>query len=304
LAEKIPGVICPSVLPPKPVKGGAHHVVSVDKPLYNMSACVDMMLAGRAREFTSTCPRSAFSDLINHGRKTGWEGFGGSGRPREPDLKKCLWNQHSQNGEDGVLAEIISRMNIRNGSFFEAGAWDGIHLSNTRRLVGLGWTGVMCEGDKSRIVDLEHNIRHTRGVKILERFLTPENMDLTLAECGLPEDFDVFSLDIDSCDYQCWKGMSRFRPKIVIIEIEPRADSNEDYVQGDGKPSLRGTDYHGTGFGPMVELGISKGYVLAAHIACNLVFVRNDYCEAAGIPTDVDPYSLFNDRWFLNSRVR
>lgn len=34
-------------------------------------------------------------------------------------------NIHSQNGEDGILAEILWRLKISRGWFCEVGAWDG-----------------------------------------------------------------------------------------------------------------------------------------------------------------------------------
>ena len=44
-------------------------------------------------------------------------------------------NKYSQNGEDGVLQEILKRLNIKKGWVCEFGAWDGKHLSNTFNLV-------------------------------------------------------------------------------------------------------------------------------------------------------------------------
>ena len=44
-------------------------------------------------------------------------------------------NVHSQNGEDGVIAEILDRLPELDRWCVEFGAWDGVHLSNTRHLI-------------------------------------------------------------------------------------------------------------------------------------------------------------------------
>ena len=51
--------------------------------------------------------------------------------PTQSTLSQFRKNKHSQNGEDGVIAEICHRLAITNGFFVEFGAWDGMHLSNT-----------------------------------------------------------------------------------------------------------------------------------------------------------------------------
>ena len=44
-------------------------------------------------------------------------------------------DNHSQNGEDGIIEELLNRLQIKSGWVCEFGAWDGIHLSNTFNLV-------------------------------------------------------------------------------------------------------------------------------------------------------------------------
>ena len=46
-------------------------------------------------------------------------------------------NFYSQNGEDGIILEVLKRLKIKNKELWccEFGAWDGIHGSNTFNLV-------------------------------------------------------------------------------------------------------------------------------------------------------------------------
>lgn len=69
-------------------------------------------------------------------------------------LIKYRKNYYSQNGEDGVIEEILKRMGIKQGWFVEFGAWDGKYLSNTYALVEKGWKGVEIEGDKTKFEKL------------------------------------------------------------------------------------------------------------------------------------------------------
>ena len=65
------------------------------------------------------------------------------------------YNIYSQNGEDGVIEELLNRLNITNGWVCEFGAWDGIHLSNTFNLIkNKSFNAVLIEGDKNKYIDL------------------------------------------------------------------------------------------------------------------------------------------------------
>lgn len=65
-----------------------------------------------------------------------------------------LSNMYSQNNEEEI---IIAKFSGRTGSFLDVGAYDGLNLSNTRRLAELGWSGILVDGSSfsfSRLFDL------------------------------------------------------------------------------------------------------------------------------------------------------
>ena len=65
-------------------------------------------------------------------------------------------NNYSQAGQDGIINEILRRLNINDGVFVEFGGWDGIYLSNCRALYERGFKGVFIEADTKKIN--EHSV--------------------------------------------------------------------------------------------------------------------------------------------------
>jgi len=188
-------------------------------------------------------------------------------------------NVHSQNGEDGVIQEILQRLEIKDpGTFCELGAWDGIHLSNTYNLVKRGWKGVYIEGDEKKFYDLlETGKKHSPNITAINRFVetTGKNtLDNILKDTFLPKDFDILSIDIDSFDYQIWDSFKNYQPKIVIIEINSGVNPNTEQIHtvdsNTGRVILQGSSYIST-----LKLGEQKGYFHVCHTG-NMIFVRND----------------------------
>lgn len=82
-------------------------------------------------------------------------------------------NIYSQNGEDGILTEIIRRLKINNAGWVcEFGAWDGKHLSNTFALVEKGWEAVYIEGDPGKYTDLLDTAKIYDNIIPIQEFVT------------------------------------------------------------------------------------------------------------------------------------
>lgn len=200
---------------------------------------------------------------------------------------------YSQNGEDGILEEILKRLSITNGYVCEFGAWDGIHLSNTFHLVRQGFNAVFIEGDKDKYQDLLNTVKKYPNITPIQAFVdyknTDNSLDNLLKTTDIPIDFDVLSIDIDSYDYQVWKSLNVYKPKIVVIEINSSARTDDTMYIHDG------ITYQGTGFRPTYDLGLEKGYTFVLHTG-NMIFVRNDYFPKLGI-TYNNPLENFRTLW-------
>lgn len=216
-------------------------------------------------------------------------------------LKKYARNIHSQNGEDGILAEILRRLKIETGWACEFGAWDGKHLSNTFHLIERGWNAVLIEGEPDRFATLVANMQafgervHSLGVFVETD--GAHRLDALLAQTPIPREFDVLSIDIDSCDWQIWNSLEQYRPTVVLIEINPRFPPGEKHIH---TPEIPGSSFAST-----LELGRQKGYTLVC-ATVNMVFVRNDRVPMLGLPARelAHPELLFCDRWLPTHLVR
>lgn len=203
-------------------------------------------------------------------------------------------NIHSQNGEDGVLIEIFRRLNVTPTWVCEFGAWDGKHLSNTFHWVQNGANAVYIEADEEKMKDLNKTCEQYKNIlPICSRVEAegPNSLDEILADTLIPYDFDILSIDIDSYDYQVWKGFNNYSPKVVVVEINSG-------VQPTDENHIHDETHQGTGFLPMLRLGLEKSYTLVAHTG-NLIFVHNDLVEQLNLHT-VDPSSLFLRYWLTN----
>jgi hypothetical protein len=165
----------------------------------------------------------------------------------------------------------------------ELGAWDGRYLSNTHRLMDHeeGWSGVFIEGDPDRFRELQETYRGNEGAVCLNafaRFHGTEMLDELLASTAIPEDFDLLSLDVDGNDYHLWSSLSRFKPRLVVVEFNATIPNDVEWVQ-EPNPEV----HHGSSLAAFVQLGREKGYELIATSDFNAFFVRNDLFELFGI---------------------
>lgn len=192
-----------------------------------------------------------------------------------PELLRFRRNVNSQAGEDGVLAEILRRLEVGKGWFCEFGAWDGKYLSNTYLLLENGWSGVMIEGDRQRYAELEKLAQRMDGrLHPICRYVSPEpgpdSLDSLLGATPIPTDFEVLSIDVDGLDYYIWEAFQRYHPKVVIIEVNSNYPPGVEHLE-------RGANAHAS-FTSMVKLGDRKGYVPVIHTG-NVIFVRKDLAE-------------------------
>ena len=185
----------------------------------------------------------------------------------------------SQNGEDGVIAELARRAGAPGRFFVEFGIGPGLEGNCVFLAQVLGWSGLFIEPDDEAHGALERRFRGHPGIRTERAGVTPANVEELFERHGVPPEPDVLSIDVDGNDYWIWEALERFRPRIVVIEYNGSLDHSRRLVQPlDPDSSYDGTDFYGASLGALRALGESKGYRLAHTdlAGVNAFFVRSD----------------------------
>lgn len=216
-------------------------------------------------------------------------------------FRKYKKNVYSQNGEDGIILEILRRLklNRKNRWCCEFGAWDGIHGSNTFNLVkNLNFNAVYIEGEKNKYKDLLNTSKRFKKIIPFNKFVEYEknslnSLDKILKKTQISKDFDILSIDIDSFDLAVWKSLKKYRPKIVIIEINSGLLPGIKQVHGKGKI--------GNSFSSTVEYAQKNKYQLVCHTG-NCIFIDKKYSKKLKIHkkflNNKNVELLFDKSWF------
>ena len=195
-----------------------------------------------------------------------------------PDLTAHELRVFSQNGEDGVLAEILRRIGTGSRTFAEFGIQDGSEGTTVFLAQVMGWSGAYLEADPDTYAALERRFSANPRVRTLHEAVEPDNVEALFAQAGVPEEPDVVSIDVDGNDYWIWRALER-RPRIVVIEYNGDLDPASTQVM----PYTRGfrwdhTSGYGASLGALEALATEKGYsmVHTELAGVNAFFVRTD----------------------------
>jgi hypothetical protein len=204
--------------------------------------------------------------------------------PPKPHLRDYEVRVFSQWGEDGIIAYLLYLLGDVPRTFVEFGVEDYVE-SNTRFLIRQGdWAGVIIEADQlaaQRIRSLPESWQY--DLRLVEAFVTRDNVNGLIADAGLTGEIGVLSIDIDGNDYWVWEGLDVVRPAVVVIEFNGRLGPIEavtiPYDPGFTRWAASHTGiYYGASLAALVQLGREKGYdyVGSNRADTNAFFVRSD----------------------------
>jgi hypothetical protein len=126
----------------------------------------------------------------------------------------------SQNGEDGILAEIFRRIGTHHKTFVEIGTGSGLE-NNTALLLSQGWRGIWIEGnDKSarRIRQRFASFLKNGTLKLVARMVNRDDVEHVLRQAGVADEIDLLSIDVDYNTYWIWEAMAHLRSRVAVIE--------------------------------------------------------------------------------------
>jgi hypothetical protein len=204
-----------------------------------------------------------------------WDNAGRRGRA---DLAPHEESRHSQNGEDGILAEILRRLAIGTGTVVEIGAADGDE-NCTRALVDDGWRAVWFEADPTKV----RAARAVPGdVTVIEAFVSSDNITRLLDDADVPPVPDILVIDIDGNDYWVLAAILRERrPRVLVAEYNGCFGGPAWWVRpNDPERTWDGTAWFGVGLAALTDLAERAGYSL---VACDSQGVNAFFVRAADI---------------------
>jgi hypothetical protein len=184
----------------------------------------------------------------------------------------------SNDGEEGILAQVFRVIGTTNRWLCEFGARDGEYESNTLAFVrDRGWHAVYIEPDAAQFAKLDALYRDRSDVICLNSFVelhAPKRIDDLLARTPCPRDLDLMVIDIDGNDYHVLATMEACRPRVLMIEFNATIQPEVSFAQPPDMAIGQGSSLQA-----IATLARSKGYELVATTMWNAIFVRSEFAS-------------------------
>lgn len=209
-------------------------------------------------------------------------------------LNKRGYAVFSQFDEDGIIAEILQRLEITEGQFLELGVGDGTE-NNTLNLLVKNWRGLWIGGQSL----INPEFFQSGKLRFVKSWITAENVVKLIREnlAGYINELDLISIDLDGNDLAVWKQvLSNWKTKVIVAEYNGRFDSQTNWSMPYSPNHTWKRDvFFGTSFRSMVTFFESVGYTVVATSlnGTNLFLVSNEYASRFNdVPSSLD--EIFN----------
>ncbi|HEY4366946.1 MAG TPA: FkbM family methyltransferase [Steroidobacteraceae bacterium] len=188
---------------------------------------------------------------------------------------------YSQTDEDGFICEIFNRIGTTDRSFVEFGIGNGLE-NNSYALLFSGWKGIWIEGDPRATEEICRALPKTiaaGALKVINSFITRDNINELLSPTGASREIDLLSVDIDGNDFHVFDAITIVRPRVVVIEYNAKFPPPIVFCMDyDASHVWSGDDCFGASL-QFLEVALRrKGYALVgcSLTGANAFFVRED----------------------------
>ena len=204
------------------------------------------------------------------------------------DIDQTNYKVFSQNGEDGIIQYLIKILKLNHIKFVEIGTED-YSESNTRYIFQtMRCDGLIIDPLKNLETIVRKNIPEfwKNKLTILNKFVTPENINSLLDNNNFQNNIDLFSLDIDGIDYWIIKKLKKNISKIFVAEYNPYFGPDLE-ITVPNINNFNRTSYHhsnlcwGVSLKSLIKIMIEKNYTFVGSndLRNNAFFVSNDHID-------------------------
>jgi len=191
---------------------------------------------------------------------------------------------YSQTDEDGIIREIFKRIGSTNKVFIEFGIGNGLE-NNTLSLLFDDWQGLWIEASSRYVKKIRKHfaqIIENGQLKVVESFITKDNINDLISAQIEDDEIDLLSVDIDGNDYHVLNAITCIRPRGIAIEYNAKFRPPILYCMDYDEAYTWEKDDCGGASLKFLEVNLDKkGYCL---VGCNIsgvnaFFVKKDLVD-------------------------
>lgn len=203
----------------------------------------------------------------------------------------------SQFGQGEYIYDLLNASGINHGQVFEAGAASPSHVNNSEIFRKNGWTNFLVE--PSHLACNEWKALKLSNVSVHNKYISYAETGLEdiLHECGCGKELDVLFFDIDGGEYQLFRGLISFRPKIVCIEYDNSFPLSINYVPRMIRHHQNGGQASSTS---MFHLFRQKRYTYLRSFFQDHIFISDEYLDSIGNLSNLG-INTFGRKAFINN---
>lgn len=227
------------------------------------------------------------------------------------------WSINSQFGEEGIIDEILKRLNLDDGIFIEFSAFYNDYISNVKFLAERGWEGVFVNTGNDRLYHTRIKNCYTRPVSPIlcqeeifyfndfanlpqvqsindSESFTEKSFEQIIDSYFQNKEIDVLSIDVGGLDYLIFEKLQT-KPKVIILKsgvlwspIMKEKIPDKIAICGINQPMTA-----------LINSAKMQGFTPVCYTG-SLIFIRNDYLYLFE-NIKKDPLFLWMDFWYYYS---